>query len=89
MCSTTPNTPKADDIAREHWRILREAIASLGDSEPRTPHVYKALDYFEARVLRKGGLNLARAGLRDGNAEYLQLGMKLLRRHLGGVVPYG
>jgi len=87
MWNAPANTPKADDFAREHWRILREAIASREDSDPRSPHVYRALDYFEARVVRKGGLNLIRAGLRDGNAEYLQLGIRLLRQHLGGVVP--
>ena len=74
------------DTAKEHWRVLTEAVKNHEDCDPRNGAVYKALQYFQARVIRQGGINLIWAGLRTGNAVYLNEGIKQLRQQLGGTI---
>ncbi len=71
------------DKAKEHWRVLKEAVANIEDSDPRNGEVYKALMYFQARTQRQGGINLIWAGLRTGNAGFLKTGMDQLKKQLG------
>lgn len=86
MWNAPANAISAQDIANEHWRVLTAAFAVLDDSDPRSRDVYAALEYFRARGIRQGGINLIAAGLRDGDAQHVRQGLRILRRHLGGIV---
>lgn len=73
-------------IAAEHWRVLQHAVGNHADADPRHGDVYKALEYFQARTVRHGAINLLWAGLRTGNAEYLERGLAQLRVQAGGLI---
>lgn len=86
MWNAPKNTIASADIALEHWRVLTAALRDIEECDPRSRQVSEALDYFRARTIRQGAINLIAAGLRDGNSEYVRAGHALLRKHLGGVI---
>lgn len=73
-------------IAAEHWRVLERAVANHEDADPRHGDVYKALEYFQACTVRQGAINLLWAGLRTGNAEFLERGLAQLKVQAGGLI---
>jgi hypothetical protein len=85
MWNAPKNAISEGDIRREHFHVLRKAIADAGEFDPRTTEVYAALDYLQKQSSRTWGFTLFKEGLERNELPSLQRGLALIRQHLGSI----
>jgi len=82
MWNSTQNKVSEGEIAREHMRVLEEAVQDCLHYDIRTSEVYEALDYLQNKSIRSWGFTLFRQGLEIWSPTALKDGLKLIKQHL-------
>lgn len=83
MWNAPKNTIPEADFAREHMRVLEEAVRSAEEFPVVGKEVLAALNYFAARTIRQGSINLLMLGMKQGRIDHMIEGLALLKKHLG------